>query len=89
MAKLKDQLSTHLRAVEAGDEVEVTDRGRPIARIVPVRPAARVARSATPHVLRVHPWAKLPARWMDGELHRAAAAGAPAENPGRQEAQEH
>ncbi|MGZ5214452.1 MAG: type II toxin-antitoxin system Phd/YefM family antitoxin [Actinomycetota bacterium] len=36
IAELKDQLSSHLRAVERGAEVEVTDRDRPIARIVPV-----------------------------------------------------
>lgn len=36
IAELKDQLSRHLREVEAGAEVEVTDRNRPIARIVPV-----------------------------------------------------
>jgi len=42
IADLKDQLSKHLRAVEAGAEVEVTDRNRPIARIVPVRGATRV-----------------------------------------------
>ena len=36
IAELKDHLSRHLRAVEAGDEVIVTDRQRPIARIVPV-----------------------------------------------------
>jgi prevent-host-death family protein len=49
IAELKDRLSYHLRAVEAGDQVEVTDRNRPIARIVPierrsgavVRPPAR------------------------------------------------
>jgi len=33
---LKDALSALLRAVERGAEVEVTDDGRPIARIVPV-----------------------------------------------------
>ena len=38
VAELKDQLSKHLRGVEAGEEIEVTDRARPIARIVPVRP---------------------------------------------------
>lgn len=43
VADLKDQLSKHLRAVEAGAEVEVTDRDRPIARIVPVRSGERVA----------------------------------------------
>ena len=36
IAELKDQLSRHLREVERGGEVEVTDRGRPIARIVPI-----------------------------------------------------
>jgi len=36
VAALKGQLSKHLRAVEAGGELEVTDRDRPIARIVPV-----------------------------------------------------
>ena len=36
IAELKDQLSRHLRDVERGGVVEVTDRDRPIARIVPV-----------------------------------------------------
>lgn len=36
IADLKDHLSAHLRAVEAGAEIVVTDRNRPIARIVPV-----------------------------------------------------
>jgi prevent-host-death family protein len=36
IAELKDQLSRYLREVERGAEVEVTDRNRPIARIVPV-----------------------------------------------------
>ena len=47
VAELKNQLSKYLRAAEIGDEVEVTDRNRPIARIVgagttrqtPIRPA--------------------------------------------------
>jgi len=50
VAELKDQLSRHLRAVEAGEVIEVTDHARPIVRMVPVergrepvtiRPAAR------------------------------------------------
>lgn len=36
IAELKDKLSEHLRAVERGAEIEVTDRNRPIARIVPL-----------------------------------------------------
>jgi prevent-host-death family protein len=42
IAELKDHLSEHLRAVEAGAEIEVTDRNRPVARIIPIRPAAAV-----------------------------------------------
>lgn len=38
IAELKDHLSAHLRAVEAGEEIVVTDRRRPIARIVPMPP---------------------------------------------------
>jgi prevent-host-death family protein len=38
IAELKNHLSRHLRAVEAGGEVIVTDRQRPIARIVPATP---------------------------------------------------
>ena len=34
VAELKNQLSKYLRAAEMGNEVEVTDRNRPIARIV-------------------------------------------------------
>lgn len=37
IAELKDQLSRHLRAAEAGEAIEVTDHTRPIVRIVPVR----------------------------------------------------
>jgi prevent-host-death family protein len=36
VAELKARLSEHLRAVKAGGEVLVTERGRPIARLVPV-----------------------------------------------------
>jgi len=36
IADLKDHLSQHLRAVERGEEIQVTDRRRPIARIVPM-----------------------------------------------------
>jgi prevent-host-death family protein len=42
IAELKDHLSEHLRAVEAGAEIEVTDRNRPVARIIPIRLAAAV-----------------------------------------------
>lgn len=39
IAKLKASLSELLAGVRAGEEVVVTDRGRPIARIVPYEPS--------------------------------------------------
>jgi prevent-host-death family protein len=36
IAELKDHLSEHLRAVERGAEIVVTDRDRPIAIVVPM-----------------------------------------------------
>lgn len=33
---LRDHLSRHLERVRAGEELLITDRGRPIARLVPV-----------------------------------------------------
>lgn len=44
IAELKDHLSKHLRAVERGAEIEITDRSRPIARLVPVLRAASSVR---------------------------------------------
>ncbi len=36
IAELKAHLSEHLAAVRAGDELLVTDRGRPVAKLVPL-----------------------------------------------------
>jgi prevent-host-death family protein len=40
VAEFKNHLSEHLRAVEGGIEMEVTDRNRPIVRLVPAAAAA-------------------------------------------------
>lgn len=48
IAELKDRLSEHLRAVEKGAEVEITDRNRPIARIVPLPKSERRIRIIAP-----------------------------------------
>lgn len=48
IAELKDRLSQHLRAVERGAEIEVTDRNRPIARLVPVPQRAPEVRLVAP-----------------------------------------
>lgn len=36
IAQLKARLSAHLKAVMAGEEIIVTDRGRPVARLAPI-----------------------------------------------------
>ena len=36
--ELRQQASRYLREVERGETIEVTDRGRPVARLVPVPP---------------------------------------------------
>jgi len=68
IAELKDQLSRYLRAVERGAEVEVTDRDRPIARIVPAsgqEPRLVVLPARRPFAaLRRKRFA--PARWPSG-----------------------
>ena len=38
VTRLKATLSEHLRVVKGGEEVVVTDRGRPVARMVPAGP---------------------------------------------------
>lgn len=39
VAELKAKLSEYLARVRAGEEITVTDRGRPVARISPAEPA--------------------------------------------------
>jgi prevent-host-death family protein len=41
VAQLKAGLSRYLERVKAGQEVLVTDRGRPVAKLVPIAAAAR------------------------------------------------
>ncbi len=36
ISQLKSHLSEHLRTAEAGETIEVMDRARPIARVVPI-----------------------------------------------------
>ena len=42
VADLKNNLSRHLRLVEAGEVIEVTDHDRPIARLVPIEVKTRL-----------------------------------------------
>ena len=69
IAQLKSELSRHLRAVEQGEELEVTDRDRPIARIVPVGPqtAIRITKAlVAPRALRTR--RPRPAGWSVDSL---------------------
>jgi prevent-host-death family protein len=40
--ELRQQASRYLREVERGDAIEVTDHGRPVARLVPIPRSTRV-----------------------------------------------
>lgn len=51
VAELKNNLSRYLRAAEAGETIEVTDRARPLARLVPVDPARRATIRPAPRSL--------------------------------------
>jgi len=42
--ELRQQASRHLRDVERGETIEVTDRGRPVALLVPVPRAGTAER---------------------------------------------
>ncbi len=48
VSELKAMLSEYLSKVKAGEEVVVTDRGRPVAKIVPLD---RAGAEASPHLL--------------------------------------
>lgn len=64
--ELKARLSVYLRRVQHGEEVVVTNRGRPIGRIVPVPPERDMTEADTVRELRRLPWI------------RAGAGGKPA-----------
>ncbi len=70
IAELNDHLSKHLRAVERGAEIEVLDRDRPIARIVPAGSIRKPLRSIKPKLdfvtIREHP--PRPANWKISSL---------------------
>jgi len=70
IADLKNQLSRHLRAVEQGAEIEVTDRSRPIVRLVPARatePSIRIVPARRPFAeVRNRRYPK--ARWRSDSL---------------------
>jgi prevent-host-death family protein len=68
IAEFKNQLSRHLRAVERGAEIEITDRDRPIARLVPAnRPPSRLQPAEAPVSALLRKRFR-PARWKTSSL---------------------
>ena len=68
IAEFKSQLSRHLRAVERGAEIEITDRDRPIARLIPVnRPPSRLQPAELPVSALLRKRFR-PARWKTSSL---------------------
>jgi prevent-host-death family protein len=70
IAELKDHLSEHLRAVERGAEIVVTDRDRPIAMIVPMPAVAprAVLRPPVPGFEEARDRHRQPANWAIDSL---------------------
>ncbi len=66
IADLKARLSEYLHAVKAGEEVIVTQRGRPVARLGPVGSAAR-GEDRLAHLYRAG-MARPPLRKLSGEI---------------------
>jgi prevent-host-death family protein len=74
--ELRQQASLYLRAVERGEVVEVTDRGRPVARIVPIEPGDALARleaagrlrRGSGDLLELPPLEPLPGRPLPSEI---------------------
>ena len=69
--ELRQNASALLRRVQAGEILEVTDRGRPVARLVPIKPMSRweqlvaegrliPARESLAENMRKHPPIELP-----------------------------
>jgi len=75
VSEIKARLSEYLRRVRAGEEVLVTDRGRPVARVVPVTDrGAHLAELERRGVLRP-PAAELPAEFFDQALPASGSGG--------------
>ena len=78
VAKLKAKLSEYLVRVRAGDDVLITEHGRPIAKIVPVSSAGEgLAALEREGLVRVGSM-KLPKGFLDAPRPSAAASAAEA-----------
>jgi prevent-host-death family protein len=76
VSRLKASLSAYLRGVKAGEEVVVTERGRPVARLVPATETGseRTRRLAAEGVLRPGD-GRFPPKLLKASPARDAAGG--------------
>lgn len=54
--EMKNNLSRYLKRVQAGEEVIITDRGRPVARLLSVPSASENPLEAAVRRLQAQPW---------------------------------
>ena len=75
---MKNRLSKYLKLVQAGKDVVITDRGRPVARLTIVEPSAKEAEAEYIRRINALPWvqpgkggklkgAKNPIKWKPGD----------------------
>lgn len=76
--EMKNRLSRYLKLVQAGKDVVITDRGRPVARLTGIQPSAREIEAEYVRRVNVLPWvrpgkggkpkgARNPIAWRPGE----------------------
>lgn len=79
VADLKARLSSYLDQVRSGQELLITDHGRPVARLVPVRAADELRDARTQRLLRAGvmtaPSARMPDALVDAPPARRRVAG--------------
>lgn len=56
--EMKNCLSKYLKLVQAGRDVVITDRGRPVARLTIVQPSAKDAEAEYIRRIRALPWVR-------------------------------
>jgi prevent-host-death family protein len=74
--ELKNRLGRYLRQVEAGETILVTERGRPVAELRPLSPAA-LELGARLHELAAKGVVRLPTRQKSQQIPRVALPGPP------------
>jgi prevent-host-death family protein len=74
VAEVKAKLSEYLARVRGGRDVLITERGRPVARIVPVSGASDELAELEREGLVRGPTMKLPKGFLDAPRPRAAAS---------------